>query len=169
MIYKLESMLQIQNGLNKVIQATQNLSRENTRCQSHLCIMIEMMELCNSTRCFNYWSKKKRQEDADVLEEFADVLCFLLIELLELDINSINFDETIQCENNLELTLRFQNLVKLYNELSYEDVKTYKLFSEKFFELGYALGYNIEMIYDAYKKKVDKNYGVQKQFKDGGQ
>lgn len=169
MIYKLESMLQIQSDLNKVIQATQNLSRDKTRTQSHLCIMIELMELCNSTRCFNYWSKKKRQDDADVLEEFADVLCFLLTELLELDINTIEFDENIHCENNLDLTIRFQNLVELYNLLNYDNIESYKLFSEKFFELGYALGYNIEMIYEAYKKKVDKNYSVQKQFKDGGQ
>ncbi|MDE5651644.1 MAG: dUTP diphosphatase, partial [Ureaplasma sp.] len=117
-------MLKIQSDLNEVIQETQNISRDKTRIQSHLCIMIELMELCNSTRCFNYWSMKKRQDDDDVLEEFSDVLCFLLTELLELSINEINFNETIKQENNLELTIRFQELVKLYNELNYKDGNT---------------------------------------------
>ena len=82
MQYDLKPMLSLQKELNKKIRETQCIKYEEIKTQSHLSVLIELMELCNETRCFNYWSKKQRGSDEAVLEEFADVLCFILTEIL---------------------------------------------------------------------------------------
>ena len=54
MKYNLTKMFEIQIGLNQKIKSTQKLTTDDTYIKSHLCILIELMELCNETRCFNY-------------------------------------------------------------------------------------------------------------------
>lgn len=164
MLYNLKSILEIQKQLNQKIWSTQNITFDETKIQSHLCILIELMELCNETRCFNYWSKKKRSSDEVVLEEFADVLCFLLSDLIFLNIEDININESIKQEDNLSITKRFSKLVKLYNDLDFSIKNTYINFAVELFELGYALGFDIDKITTAYKKKVLKNHQVQDEF-----
>lgn len=165
MKYDLKPMIKIQTDLNNEIYKTQKLKREDIKDQTHLCIIIELMELCNETRCFNYWSKKQCSADDVILEEFADVLCFLLTELIQLNISEIEIDETITKENKIELTTRFYNLVKDYGKLAENKIDDYKNFTQDLFNLGYALGYNINSIYESYLKKVAKNYQVQEEFK----
>lgn len=165
MVYDLQEMLDIQRQLNNEIKQTQHLTNEETKDRAHLCIMVELMELCNETRCFNYWSKKQRSSDEVILEEFADVLCFALTAVLEFKLEKLTLDDSIQKEDNLKVTDRFLNLTKLYAQLDDKDPKTYSEFLTKFFELGFSLGYNMEEINNAYLKKVQKNYKVQDDFK----
>lgn len=160
----LKELIQIQTQLNDHIKQTQNLSWNDTKEKSHLCIIIELMELCNATRCFNYWSKKTRATDDVILEEFADVVCFLLTELINSDIYEIKIDDTIKSEDNLKLTLRFHELVCLYTKLDLSVKSSYIEFASKLFELGYALGYSWMQIKDAYIKKVLKNHKIQDEF-----
>lgn len=54
MQYNLKPMLEIQEQLNQKIYQTQKIDPNEIKVQSHLCILIELMELCNETRCFNY-------------------------------------------------------------------------------------------------------------------
>lgn len=165
MKYNLSEMFEIQIELNKKIKSTQNLTTDDTRIKSHLCILIELMELCNETRCFNYWSKKVRGSDDDVLEEFADVLCFLLTDIIDEPILEIDLDDNIESEDNLKLTRRFLELSYLFSKLNIYDISTYHIFLKSLFELGFALGYNWNQIYDAYLKKVEKNHKIQESFK----
>lgn len=165
MKYNLLKMFEIQTELNKKIKLTQNLTSDDTRIKSHLCILIELMELCNETRCFNYWSKKVRGTDDAVLEEFADVLCFLFTDIINEPILEIELDDSINAEDNLKLTRRFLELSFLFTKLNIYDYSTYYQFLKQFFELGFALGYTIDQIFNAYVKKVDKNHKVQESFK----
>ena len=73
-------------------------------------------------------------------------------------------DETIQPENKLQLTIRFQNLAKQFANLDQHNPTSYIIFTQDLFNLGYALGYKIDQIYQAYLAKVDKNYEVQNSF-----
>lgn len=164
MQYDLKSMLDLQKELNKKIYNTQQINYEEIKPQSHLSILIELMELCNETRCFNYWSKKQRSSDDIVLEEFADVLCFILTKILDWDPITIEIDECITKESKIELTNRFLNLAKLFSNLDENNKLTYIHFVQDFFNLGYALGYNINQIYHAYELKVAKNHKVQDDF-----
>ena len=165
MKYNLTKMFEIQIGLNQKIKSTQKLTTDDTYIKSHLCILIELMELCNETRCFNYWSKKCRGSDEDVLEEFADVLCFLFTDIINEPINNIELDNTITKENNLQLTRRFLDLSIQFSNLNIYLYNTYYKFTKSLFELGFALGYSFDDIYNAYVKKVEKNYAIQESFK----
>lgn len=165
MKFDLTEMIKIQEDLNKTIYETQKIDWSTIKNQSHLCIVIELMELCNETRCFNYWSKKTRSSDDVILEEFADVLCFLVTEIIPLGIKIIEINESIKQENQLSLTRRFHQLILNYAELSIDNPNTYKRFTEDLFNLGYALGYSLSQIWEAYLKKVQKNYKVQEDFK----
>lgn len=164
MQYDLKPMITLQKELNKKIRDTQQIKYEAIKTQSHLSVLIELMELCNETRCFNYWSKKQRSSDDVVLEEFADVLCFILTEILSWDISMIEINENIPKEGKLELTNRFLNLAKAFVSLDENNRSTYIQFMQDFFNLGYALGYNINQIYHAYELKVEKNHRVQDDF-----
>ena len=164
MLYNLKPMLEIQKQLNQKIWQTQNISFDQTKTQSHLCILVELMELCNETRCFSYWSKKRRSADEVILEEFADVLCFLFSDLIFLNIENINIDESIEQEDNLSITIRFSQLVNLYSSLDFKNETSYLTFASAVFNLGYALGFNIDDIFAAYNKKVLKNHQVQDEF-----
>ena len=165
MVFNLQQMFDIQKELNKHIKTTQNLTDEETRLQAHLCIMVELMELCNETRCFNYWSKKQRSSDEVILEEMADVICFLITPILDLNNPEVQLDTTIKAEDKLQLTQRFIDLTALYSKLNFEQKQTYLDFFVKLIELGFALGYSYEQIYDAYLKKVQKNHRIQDEFK----
>ena len=43
-----------------------------------LALSVEVGELANATRCFKYWSEKENEGTERILDEFADVLHFLL-------------------------------------------------------------------------------------------
>ena len=165
MLFDLHEMFEVQKELNKHIKSTQNLTDEQTRRQAHLCIMVELMELCNETRCFNYWSKKQRSSDEVILEEMADVICFLITPILDLSNPKIELNTNIQVEDKLQLTERFISLTDKYSQLKYGEPNTYMIFLKDLLELGFALGYSYDQIYSAYLKKVQKNHKVQDEFK----
>jgi len=57
-----------------------------------LALSVEVGELANATRCFKYWSTKEDEGKERILDEFADVLHFLLSVA-----NSLDFtDEDIE-------------------------------------------------------------------------
>ena len=77
---------------------------------------------------------------------------------------NINIDESIEQEDNLSITIRFSQLVKLYSSLDFKNETSYLTFASAVFNLGYALGFNIDDIFTAYNKKVLKNHQVQDEF-----
>lgn len=165
-IIDLSQILDIQKKLNNDIYETQNVNFENTKNKLHLALMAELMELCNETRCFNYWSLKKRSTDDVILEEYADVLCFILTECIyyEVDLIEVQIDRYSTIDDNEIITLSFIELIKLYAEI--DSKKTCLMFLKHFIELGYKLGYEFEEIKEAYKKKCEKNHNIQKQIRE---
>ena len=43
-----------------------------------LALFTEVAEFCNATRCFKYWSTKPSEPKERLLDEYADILHFLL-------------------------------------------------------------------------------------------
>lgn len=43
-----------------------------------LALQVEVSEFANATRCFKYWSKKEADPKERLLDEYADILHFLL-------------------------------------------------------------------------------------------
>ncbi|GAA5414510.1 dUTP diphosphatase [Ureaplasma ceti] len=166
MILNIKRFSDVQKVLDKKIFETQHLSRAQVLPQAQLCIMIELMELCNETRCFNYWSKKVRGTDDDILEEFADVTCFTLSAIEQYHFDELELADNITAESKLQLTNRFLELTQLYAKLDDSQAETYKIFTIRLFELGLALGYNLDQIFESYMKKIEKNHKVQESFKN---
>ncbi len=164
----LAKMFKIQNELNQKILETQHKTFDEIKTRSHLALMCELMELANETRCFNYWSKKTRGEDSDVLEEFADVLCFIFSECIMYKVQDSDElelkDDELETKDNIELTDGFLELINLYTQI--KDKQTCLNFVKKLFVLGYGLGYNFEQIQTAYENKCLKNHKVQESFKE---
>lgn len=165
---KLGEMLAIQKELNDKIKKTQKVTYEDIKYKSRLALMAELMELCNETRCFNYWSKKCRSNDSIILEEFADVICFTLTECIEYGLFTDNdelliYDDKISKINNHHITTLFLELIKTYSKMV--DKESCKEFVSQLFHLGFKLGYTFEQILNAYKLKCLKNHSVQDDFK----
>ena len=57
------------------------------------------------------------------------------------------------------------NWTAVFTLITCKSVIIYYIFLKELFELGFALGYNWDQIYNAYLKKVDKNYKIQESFK----
>ena len=151
----------IQKELNEKIFRCRNISFEEIKQKAHLALLTELMELCNETRCFNYWSKKQRSSDDIILEEFADVICFALSEYIYYGLSKetiIEFNKP-KVANNNDVVDQFLKLISLYNQIN--NLNSIHNFMKELFVLGYMLGYDFNQILDAYKKKCIKNHGVQ--------
>lgn len=163
----LKDMFDIQRNLNEDIFKTQNKTFSEIYERSHLALMCELMELANETRCFNYWSKKTRGHDDDILEEFADVLCFIFSECifygLDKEPEIYLEDNLLIKQDNINLTKKFLYLISLYSKI--KDKSTCLEFLSNLLILGYELGYNFKQIKEAYEKKCIKNHKVQESFR----
>ena len=156
----LSKMFEKQAKLNAEIYRKHDLSFQEIKDESKLALMAEIMELCNETRCFNYWSTKKRSADDVVLEEYADVLHFSFSQALYYKVDpNIKINPVKKEVNKKELVLKFLSLIKLYDNL--HDEKSCQAFLVHLLELGFSLGYDFEQIQNAYFKKWDKNWAIQ--------
>ena len=75
---RIDDLQQIQNTLDSRIFEIHNTSREETRNDRILALLVEAGELANETRCFKYWSLKKPSSNDLIFEEFSDVVHFSL-------------------------------------------------------------------------------------------
>lgn len=157
----LTKMFELQIALNKKIYDKHDIKVfDEIKNESHLALMAEIMELCNETRCFNYWSKKVRSADEVVLEEYADVLCFIFTQALVYEVPRLIEIKTIEATNDKKIiTKMFLKLIDLYTKI--KDKNSCYVFLVQLFELGFALGYNLEQIENAYTKKIEKNHNIQ--------
>ncbi len=58
-----------------------------------LALSVEVGELANATKCFKYWSTKKDEGMERILDEYADVLHFLLSVANSLGINAEDIEQ----------------------------------------------------------------------------
>lgn len=160
---KLTEILNFQSNFDKFIDEVNKVNRADIRKKLHLAMMAELMELCNETRCFNYWSDKKRGKDEEVLSEFADVLSFCLSEGIEyynlMQVEEIEINEQ-KIANNDELTNCFILLIDLFNQIN--DLTSLIKMLKTLLELGLMLGYNFDTLINAYYKKCNKVRAIQK-------
>ena len=75
---ELEQLFQSQAELDATIAKNHNVSYASTRHRRIMACYVEIGELANATRCFKYWSNKGSEEEAIVLDEYADGLHFFL-------------------------------------------------------------------------------------------
>lgn len=146
----------IQESLDARIFDLHNTTRERTRNDRILALLVELGELANETRCFKYWSLKGPSEDAIVFEEFSDVLHFTLslgIDIKDAD-DSIHYDTS-----SLTLNEQFHNIYHLVHEFSKSNAgDDYRLLFKAILTLAQSMGMTDSKIRSMYLDKNSKNH-----------
>ncbi|MDZ5712424.1 dUTP diphosphatase [Jeotgalibacillus haloalkalitolerans] len=149
-----QTLLSKQKKLDDFISSTKNLEIQNVEEKRDLLIlslMVELGELANETKCFKYWSNSQPSEKKVILEEYVDVLHFLLSLGIELEFKDLpDFDDGSFTDNK-ELSAIFLNLYSSINNLRTNfSVESYiKCFNE-FMIIGSKLDFTQEEIYESY-------------------
>lgn len=152
----LQKLFQMQNTLDKRIQAEHNLCGIPLLQKKILSLQVELGELANETRCFKFWSTKDPSSKDVILEEYVDCLHFILSIGLEK-----NFENIMLNSKNItsELSEQFLNLyVNISDFIICSSIDNYFNIFQNFLCLGKSLGFSNEDIQNAYLYKNNINH-----------
>jgi dimeric dUTPase (all-alpha-NTP-PPase superfamily) len=166
-------LIKKQYELDKLIFFKSKKNYINTFNERKLALLVELGELSNEIKSFKYWSIKKSSKNSIILEEYADVLHFILGFFVMYNISGQlefkNKDFILPSSLNTDfssitmLTNRiFKKVCFLKENKSKKNVNTIKKILKKFILLGYKLKFNIKTIFRAYDKKNLININRQK-------
>lgn len=151
-----KSLFEKQVKLDEYISRNHNLDESDLFDQKILALLVELGELANETRCFKFWSNKKRNDDAIIIEEYVDNIHFLL----SLGLNkSLEFTEIEYVKSNHDETTQFNLIFQYVTEFKQSPTKTnyLKLF-EAYLQLADILGFSDKAIMKAYDEKNEVNF-----------
>ena len=153
---KISDLQKIQNELDSRIFEKHNTTRQETRNDRILALLVEAGELANETRCFKYWSVKTASDKSLIFEEFSDVLHFSLSLGIDID-----FDEDIIEYDESELSLNEQFMLlfeRIHHFQKFNSKDSYVDLMQTVFELAHSLGMDESMIREMYLMKNEKNH-----------
>ncbi|WP_249870912.1 dUTP diphosphatase [Oceanobacillus saliphilus] len=155
-------LFEMQKQLDTYIEKNHDLSKTDVFQEKYLALLVELGELANETRCFKFWSTKPRSEKSIILEEYVDVIHFIL---------SLGLEKGFSYETTRDTATAAVTETEQFNEV-FEAAATYKnnttssnyntLFM-KTLQLAEILGFTEEDIQHAYMKKNEINYERQNQ------
>lgn len=153
---KLKQLMAMQDELDCRIFDQHKITREATHQRRILAALVEIGECANETRCFKFWSIKKPSEVMVILEEYVDILHFMLS--LAIDYQ-IQIEELEAMKANEDLSMAFLDLYRMVADLTINDKAD--LFENSFayfLGLGEGLGFDEKMVIDAYNMKNAENF-----------
>lgn len=156
-----ELLFEKQVKLDAYISNNHNLNKADLFEQKILALLVELGELANETRCFKFWSKKERNEDSVIIEEYVDNIHFLLSLGLEknLQFKEIDYDKKAVGE-----TIQFNYLFQSVNHFREDATETnYLTLFRAYLQLADILGFSNEAIMKAYDDKNVVNFERQDQ------
>ncbi|MEK4301106.1 dUTP diphosphatase [Oceanobacillus sp. FSL W8-0428] len=156
-------LFEMQKKLDTYIENNHDLSSVNLFHEKHLALLVELGELANETRCFKFWSTKARNNQQDILEEYVDVLHFLMSIGIE---NGYIYqaDGKIKPEENMTESECFYQVYR--KAIAYRDNPLNENYQQLFswsLQLGNQLGFTDSDIQKAYWEKNQINYQRQDQ------
>ena len=157
-------LLNMQEKLDNRIEEQFVLENEDLINNKILALLVEVGELANETKCFKYWSIKDSSEKSVILEEYVDVLHFILSIGLSLNYGppKNKIDSSQDSRNNL--TKSFLELFQVIHLFQLnKDKATYSDIFEKYISLGLLLGFSKIEIEQAYIRKNKINHNRQQQ------
>ncbi|MFC3040069.1 dUTP diphosphatase [Virgibacillus xinjiangensis] len=156
-----EQLYRMQEELDKYIEEQRNLREINVFEEKCLALLVEVGELANETRCFKFWSNKRRSGKGRILEEYVDGIHFILSLGLEKgyrysggDKSKHRSTETGQFNTVFQTCTNFQQ---------HPSPSTYDELFASYLQLGSLLGFTREDIQQAYMKKNEVNYTRQEE------
>lgn len=171
---KLSKLFEFQKILRDKIIENHKLQNFDLRPNLILGLNTELAELANETRCFKHWSVKPPSDKKIILEEFVDVLHFILevglseyeeyghisqIRWMIRDLPPIHYGTLTEQFNSLFTEIGILNDVLFENCYSVNSVEdTYNNILRLFEGLGEMLGFTWDEIEQAYVRKNKINH-----------
>ncbi|MHA6252069.1 dUTP diphosphatase [Oceanobacillus sp. CAU 1775] len=151
-----DKLYSMQEQLDSYIHKNHQVEGQDLFNERYLALLVELGELANETRCFKFWSTKKRSADDVVLAEYVDGIHFLLSIGLA---KSYRYEDTKLQPSELSETEQFNNIflkAAFFKENPNKE-KYNELFTE-YLKLGQLLGFTEEAIQQAYFVKNEINF-----------
>ncbi|MBP1947739.1 dUTP diphosphatase [Virgibacillus litoralis] len=146
----------MQKQLDNYIESQHDLTGKDIFEEKNLALLVELGELANETRCFKFWSKKPRNEDAVILEEYVDGIHFILSLGLE---KGYEYTSTRTGNSSRSETEQFNHVFNACVIFKQQPTQAnYEVLFEYYLQLGELLGFDEEAVQDAYLKKNEINY-----------
>lgn len=123
-----------------------------------LALIVEIGEFSNTTKCFKFWSNKGMMEKDVMLDEYSDILHFLLSLTYHASINSASLD--IPKENDIGLTYLLLDLYKETINIDVENPSQLRIFRcwELLLMIANKLKFSMDEVINSYNKKMSVNY-----------
>ena len=153
----LRNISEKQKILDKYILERNNL-KENEEIfdKKIIALFVELGEFANELKFFKYWSKKEKSADEIILDEFVDIIHFLISIANNLNYNDWKLE--ISTENK-KIELIFLEIINLITILQKnKDNKILKEIIIKVLEIGIIYNFKIEKIFDSYQLKNEINF-----------
>lgn len=121
-----------------------------------IAIFVELSEFANELRFFKYWSKKEQSKKEIILDEFVDIIHFLIS--IANDLKYDDWDIEIK-EENKEIEIIYLEIINLILILQKEQEK--KILKEifvKLLQIAIYYDFKIEEIFNSYQLKNQINF-----------
>ncbi|HMM00701.1 MAG TPA: dUTP diphosphatase [Bacilli bacterium] len=156
-VFALNLLFSKQSELDRRIHADKNVDYASTLVKRKLALLVELGEFANATRTFKFWSTKTGESKERLLDEYADVLHFLLSLGLakNLKVEQIEF---LEPRTNVLSTLILDVYQKFETFFIKESLAEYKAAFASFLTISKAINFSESDIIDAYLKKNAENF-----------
>jgi dimeric dUTPase (all-alpha-NTP-PPase superfamily) len=157
---RFNEMIKLQKVLDNKILNERELSGDETIIDRFLALFVELGELANEWRGFKFWSNDPNPRRPRMLDEFVDVMHFLVsignhFNFIE---NDKDYEFTPMAEA-LSVTEQFNHMYWLLSDLASSPRKdVYEELVVRFVVLGEMLDFHEKQIVDAYRKKNEINH-----------
>ena len=159
MILKIDDLQEIQEKLDARIFDLHKTSREETREDRVLALLVELGELANENRSFKYLSVNKKINQEEMFEEFSDVLHFALSLGLDIQFNQVAIKYTESGYETADLfRFMYQDVILFQKEASLDN---YEKMMVTLCKLAYKIGLNSEKMREMYFFKNEINHSRQ--------
>lgn len=152
---KFRELCKIQEKLDRFIGESKNIDMSKHVEDRNKALIVEFNEFINEVpELFKYWSNKTMDKEK-ALEEFVDVIHFLLSLANDIGVEDYEYTEPVEKDTGrlvLDINYKISTLL-LTND--------FKSLMDDYLYLGYYLGFTDEDIEEHYYKKNRENYARQ--------
>lgn len=153
---QINDLMAIQDTLDTRIFSTHNTSREATKRDRILALLVELGECANETKTFKYWSLSKPSPKEIIAEELSDVVHFMFSLGIDCGLKTTHIEIK---ESSLSLSELFLHAYKLVTSLLADfSQETLINIYETVFTIATKLHISPENIRQEYLKKNEKNH-----------
>lgn len=156
-VFSLDLLFAKQSELDKRIHADKNVDYSSTLVERKLALLVELGEFANATRSFKFWSIKASESKERLLDEYADVLHFLLSLGLAKNFRVEKIEVSAPKIKALS-TLIFDTYQKFEAFLISESLPDYKSAFASFLAISKVTNFSESDIISAYLQKNAENF-----------